>query len=95
MTKLYTREFKIEAVRLAEVSDKPYSEVAEELGVSQSALYRWRQEYRLDAQQAFPGKGNLKEDDKELAALRKRVRELEMENEILKKATAIFAQPRR
>lgn len=95
MTKLYTREFKIEAVRLAEVSDKPYSEVAEELGISQSALYRWRQEYRLDAQQAFPGKGNLKEDDKELAALRKRVRELEMENEILKKATAIFAQPRR
>jgi transposase len=95
MTKIYTREFKIEAVRLAEVSNKPYSEVAGELGISQSALYRWRQEYRLDAQQAFPGKGNLKADDQEIAALRKRVRELEMENEILKKATAIFAQPRR
>ena len=95
MTKIYAREFKIEAVRLAEASHKPYSEVAQELGISQSALYRWRQEYRLDAQQAFPGKGNLKADDQEIATLRKRVRELEMENEILKKATAIFARPSR
>ena len=95
MTKTYTREFKIEAVQLAEASNKPYSEVAEDLGISQSALYRWRQEYRLDAQQAFPGKGNLKADDKAIATLHKRVRELEMENEILKKATAIFAQTKR
>ena len=95
MTNVYTREFKIEAVRLAETSSKTYEEVAAELGVSKSALYRWRREYGQHPNQAFPGKGNLKADDKEMAALRKRVRELEMENAILKKAMVIFTQPKK
>ena len=95
MTKMYTREFKIEAVRLAEISENTFDQVASDLGVSKSALYRWRQEYGQNPAEAFPGKGNLKEADKEVATLRKRVRQLEMENEILKKAMVIFTQPKR
>ena len=95
MTKEYTREFKKEAVQLAESSHKPYAEVAKELSISQSALYRWRQEYKQDPEQAFPGKGQLKPTDKEVARLRKQVRQLQMENDILKKAVAIFTNPKK
>ena len=95
MTKMYTREFKIEAVNLAATSSKTFTEVAEDLGVSQSALYRWRQEYGADPRQAFPGKGILKERDAETHTLQKQVRQLQMENEILKKAVAIFTQAKK
>jgi len=44
---------------------------------------------------AFPGSGNLRPEDEELRSLRKRVADLEMENEILKKVTAIFAKDRK
>jgi transposase len=95
MTKEYTREFKKEAVHLAETSHKPYAEVAKDLGISQSALYRWRQEYRQDPDQAFPGKGHLKPTDQEVVTLRKQVRQLQMENDILKKAVVIFTTPKK
>ena len=46
--RLYRREFKIEAAKLLYKSDKPVEEIAEQLGVSQSSLTRWRREYRTD-----------------------------------------------
>jgi len=53
----YTREFKVEAAKLSYNSDKPVEEIAENLGVSQSSLNRWRREYRSDPGQAFPARG--------------------------------------
>ena len=86
----YTREFKIEAAKLSYNSDKPVEEIAESLGVSQSSLNRWRREYRQDPDQAFPGSGQQKERDAEIARLKKELRQSQLENEILKKAAAIF-----
>ena len=85
----YTREFKIEAAKLSYNSDKPVTEIAESLGVSQSSLNRWRSEYRTDPDQAFPGNGQLKERDAEVAQLKKELKQVQLENEILKKAVAI------
>jgi transposase len=85
----YTREFKVEAAKLSYNSDKPVEEIAESLGVSQSSLNRWRREYREDPDQAFPGSGQQKERDAEVARLQKELRQAQMENEILKKAAAI------
>lgn len=91
-TKAYSREFKLEAVRLSQDSDRTVTEVAQELGISKSSLFRWRKELADDPEQAFPGRGQLKAHDAEMARLRKELREVQMENEILKKATAIFAR---
>ena len=88
----YTREFKIEAAKLSYNSDKSVEEIAESLGVSQSSLHRWRREYRDDPDQAFPGQGQQKERNAEVARLKKELRQAQMENEILKKAAAIFSQ---
>jgi len=88
----YTREFKVEAAKLSYNSDKPVEEIAESLGVSQSSLNRWRREYREDPDQAFPGQGQQKERDAEVARLKKELKQAQLENEILKKAAAIFTQ---
>ena len=88
----YTREFKIEAAKLSYNSDKSVEEIAASLGVSQSSLNRWRREYRKDPDQAFPGQGQQKERDAEVARLKKELKQARMENEILKKAAAIFTQ---
>ncbi len=88
----YTKEFKIEAVKLLYNSEKPIEQIAERLGVSRSTLHRWRSEFRADPAQAFPGKGQPKERDAEVIRLKKALKESQMEHEILKKAVAIFTQ---
>jgi len=88
--KTYTREFKIEAAKLSYNSEKSVREVAESLGVGKSTLHQWRREFGGDPDQAFPGKGHQKERDAENARLRKELKQARMENEILKKAAAIF-----
>ena len=88
----YTREFKQEAAKLSYNSDKPVEAIAESLGVSQSSLNRWRREYRADPDQAFPGQGQQKQRDAEVARLKKELKQAQLENEILKKAAAIFTR---
>jgi transposase len=95
MAKAYAREFKIEAVKLSYQTDKTLDELATNLGISRSSLNRWRREYGEDPAQAFPGKGLQKERDAEITRLKKELREVQLENEILKKAVAIFTQPKR
>lgn len=93
--KTYSREFKIEAVKMSYNSDQSVADLAAELDVSKSSLFRWRKEFGEDPEQAFPGKGQRKDRDAEIAQLKKELREARLENEILKKATAIFAQTKR
>jgi len=91
--RVYTGEFKAEAVALAEKRERPVSQVAEDLGVNESMLRRWMTEARETAEtgrRAFPGHGRPR--DEELARLRRENKALRSANEILKKAAAIFAQ---
>ena len=89
--KNYDTSFKLEAVKLVESGTKA-TDVARQLGVHPATIYRWISEFKKDGEQAFPGKGHLKPDDEELRQLRKKVRDLEEENAILKKAAVIFAK---
>jgi len=83
----YSEEFKSEAVRLVRTSGQSIRKVALELGVSNESLGQWLRE------DATSGLGRLTGDERaELVQLRRRVRTLETEREILKKAAAFFAQ---
>ena len=96
--KRFTREFKLEALRLLEQRDKSGATLARELGVRRNQLYKWRREVQLRGEQeAFkgPGRNAAKENVSELTALKKRNARLEEENAILKKAEAYFSGPRR
>jgi transposase len=84
----YPREFRDEAVRLIRESGRPISEVARDLGVNEDTLSTW---VRRDALERAPGVLGA-EERAELAALRRRVRTLETERDILKKAAAFFAR---
>jgi transposase-like protein len=91
--RVHTKEFKAEAVALAEKKEKPASRIAADLGINENMLRRWVQASRESAGsglQAFPGHGRPK--DAELARLRKENKALREANEILKKAAVIFAQ---
>jgi len=88
----FSREFKQEAVRLIEESGKSVTEIAEDLGVSDNSLYRWRQEFRRDGAQAFPGKGRLKADDEYVRRLERELKVVKQERDILKKAVSIFSK---
>ena len=95
MRRRYPKEFKLEAVRLSNQEGRSCIEVAEELGINVRQLYRWRSAANKDGEDAFPGKGNQTPEQAEVSALRARVRQLEMEREILKKAMSIFADKER
>jgi transposase len=91
--RVFTKEFKAEAVALAEKREKPISKIAVDLGLNENVLRRWMQEAREAAgtgARVFPGHGRPK--DEELTRLRKEVKALREANEILKKAAVIFAQ---
>ncbi len=88
----FTREFKVEAVRPVVEGEKSLSQVSRELSIRRSVLARWRDEYRDDPEQAFPGSGQLKPDDAELAKLKHELKQTQMERDILKKAIAIFSK---
>jgi len=91
----FTHEFKMEAVQLSYESDLSVAQVAYNLGVRPALLYRWRAEERQAGGEAFPGKGNLKPEEAELARLRRELEQTRLERDILKKALSVFAQPPR
>ena len=88
----YDREFKIEAVRLATRGDKTMTQVASDLGINSNILSRWKRDLADDPGFAFPGKGKLKPADEDLRRLKKELRDVTEERDILKKALAIFSR---
>lgn len=89
----YTREFKQQAVQLFETSGKTKTQIARDLGISDSALNKWCKEFGERGEEAFPGKGHQTTIEEENKRLRREVEVLRQEREILKKAMSIFAQP--
>jgi len=88
----YSREFKLEAVRMSEVDDRPVAEVARQLGIPANNLYKWRELFGEKGEEAFPGKGKLSRRDEELRHLQQDNMRLREEREILKKALVFFSK---
>ena len=88
----YTREFKVEAVKL--VTEKGYSvaEAARSLGIGQTLLRSWKLAFEQQPDQAFPGHGNRSALEEEVRQLKAENKRLQMERDLLKKATAFFAR---
>ena len=76
----FTKEFKIEAVRLILEEGRRISEVARELGISEALLGRWKKKYEEGKIEPFPGKGRLSPEDEELRQLRRENKRLRMEH---------------
>ena len=92
----FTPEFKVEAVRLAALGDRPLNEIAHELGVRPNVLRQWRRQAEAGAgrpaEDIFPGQGRFASHDEEVRRLKREVARLTEERDILKKATAFFAK---
>ena len=91
--KVYTREFKEEAVRLAQTSGKPITQVARELGISDTSIHQWRKEQAEHGKEAFPGSGHqttLEEENRRLK--REELERVQQERDILKKVVSIFSR---
>lgn len=90
--KSYSREFKINAVRMITEEHRKATEVARELGIHENLIYNWKKKYLEDKDESFPGKGNLKSKDDYVKKLEKEVKRLRDERDILKKAAQFFAK---
>jgi transposase len=91
--KTYTREFKLQALRLLTEQGLAVAEAARQLGVGENCLRPWRAAARQQGDAAFPGPGNLSAEQEELRRLRAEVARLRAERDLLKKAAAYFASP--
>jgi transposase len=88
----FTREFKLEAVRLIKERGVAIGQAARDLDVHANVLRKWVKEVAADPQQAFPGQGQMKPEQLEIERLRREVIKLKAERDILKKAAAYFAR---
>src|SRR5271168_2274193 len=82
----FTREFKLEAVRLIKERGVSYAQASHDLSVHQSQLRGWVKALADDPQHAFPGQGQMKPEQLEIAQLKREVIRLKAERDILKKA---------
>jgi transposase len=89
----YTRDFKLEAIRLYETTDKSMAQVERELGITPYLLSKWVKQFRDEDLSDFPGKGNAR--DEEIRSLQREIEILKQEREILKKTVGIFSNPKR
>ncbi len=86
--KRFDKDFKVSAVKMVTEGGHRASEVARSLGIHANVLYSWKRKYANNGDKAFIGKGHLTE----MSALRKELRETQMERDILKKAVGIFSK---
>src|SRR5215472_8459237 len=88
----FTREFKVEAVQLAQSSQKPLTQIARDLGIADSTLHHWCQLFSEHGEQAFPGSGHQTAQEEELRRLKRELDLVRQERDILKKALGIFSR---
>jgi transposase len=88
----YDKEFKLHAVRLSLEKGKSVASVSKDLGIAENNLWRWREQYAKSGEKAFPGTGHLEPDTAELVRLRRELKKVTEERDILKKALAFFSR---
>ena len=92
----FSREFKVEAVRLMSSGERKVEEISRELGVRADTLRAWKKQAEgragLKNDDVFPGNGKLTSKDEELRTLRRQLEEVKQERDFLKKAAAYFAK---
>ena len=89
--KKYSKEFKLDAVSLVLEQSYTRTDAAKSLGINQQMLGRWVKESQAEDGKAFRGNGKLTPEQEEIRALKAQVKKLQMEKDILKKATVFFA----
>ena len=92
--KKYTKAEKLEIVSQSFEEGHSIKDLAERYGINENTLYNWRSLFYKHHTDAFPGHGNktMTESEREIAKLKKQLRESELEKEILKKAISIFSK---
>ena len=91
----FSREFKVEAVRLVRDRGVSVAQAARDLDVHENVLRKWVKDFEADPAQSFPGNGRMKPEQLEIERLRREVVRLKAERDILKKAAAYFAKESR
>jgi transposase len=89
----YTREFKLEAVRLLETSGRSASQIERELGIGSGCLGRWKRQFKEEGEYAFPGHGRQTPEQERIRQLERENEILRQQRDILKKAVTIFSHP--
>lgn len=93
--RVYSKDFKEEAVRLYETSGKSARQIEHDLDITPGLIQKWRARLRQAGTQAFPGKGHLTEAEAELRRLKRELEITRQERDILKKAIEVFSRDRR
>ena len=88
----FTREFKLEAVRLIKERGVSYAQASQDLGVHVSQLRNWVKALADDPQHAFPGHGQMKPEQEEIAQLKREVAKLKAERDILKNCHGLLSR---
>ena len=88
----FSREFKIEAVKLVRERGVSAAQAGRDLDVHENVLRKWVKEFGSDPAHAFPGQGQMKPEQQEIERLRRENNRLRAERDILKKAAAFFAK---
>lgn len=88
----FTREFKLDAIHMAEAGDRAIAEIERDLGLNQGQLYHWKEQFAAEGKDAFPGKGHLPPQEERIRQLERENEILRQERDILKKAITIFSQ---
>jgi transposase len=92
----FTREFKLEAVRMITSGERRVDDLARDLGVRSATLRDWLKAAEgragLAKEDVFPGNGKLTSKDEEIRELRRQLEEMTQERDFLKKAAAYFAK---
>jgi transposase len=90
--KRYDTQFKLDALRLVETSDRAISDIAKDLGIARELLYKWKRDLEADPKHAFPGKGKRKPEEDQVRKLEHELKRVTEERDILKKALAFFSK---
>ena len=88
----FTREFKVESVKLISDRGMTVRQAARDLGIHENVLRKWVKDLAGNQARAFPGRGKMRPDDAEVARLRRELAKTKAERDILKKAIAFFAK---